>query len=159
MIFIELKTKLITWISLNHLKVDNLTPKQRTKNMRSIRSENTKPELKISRELKRLRIYFSTHPKTIIGKPDFLFRKKKIAVFIDSDFWHGNHARFKMPKSNIRYWKAKIKGNKDRDKRATDTLRQTGWKVIRIWEHDVNKNFARSITRITSVLKNRKTHC
>jgi len=133
--------------------VDNLTPEQRTKNMKNIRSEGTRPELKIARELKRRRIYFSTHPKTVLGKPDILFRRKKIAVFIDSDFWHGNPGHFKMPKSNMRYWKAKISRNRSRDKEVTDTLRKSGWKVIRIWEHDVYKNFSKSVARIVKCLK------
>ncbi|MFA6549387.1 MAG: very short patch repair endonuclease [Candidatus Margulisiibacteriota bacterium] len=133
--------------------MDNLTPEQRTKNMKNIRSEGTRPELKIARELKRRRIYFSTHPKTVLGKPDILFRRKKIAVFIDSDFWHGNPGHFKMPKSNMRYWKAKISRNRSRDKEVTDTLRKSGWKVIRIWEHDVYKNFSKSVARIVKCLK------
>ena len=133
--------------------MDNLTPEQRTKNMKSIRSENTQPELKVTSELKRRHIYFSTHSKTIIGKPDILFRRKKIAVFIDSDFWHGNPGYFKMPKSNTRYWKAKITRNKCRDTKVTATLRKSGWKVIRIWEHDINNNLCKSIVRIMKFLK------
>ncbi|HAF95848.1 MAG: hypothetical protein A2021_00225 [Elusimicrobia bacterium GWF2_52_66] len=121
--------------------------------MKNIRSEGTRPELKIARELKRRHIYFSTHSKTVLGKPDILFRRKKIAVFIDSDFWHGNPDHFKMPKSNIRYWKAKISRNRSRDKEVTGTLRQSGWKVIRIWEHDIYKNFSKSVARIVKYLK------
>ncbi|HCD38150.1 MAG TPA: very short patch repair endonuclease [Candidatus Omnitrophica bacterium] len=121
--------------------------------MSHIRSKNTRPELEVGKELKRRHIYFSTHSNTVPGKPDILFRRKKIAVFIDSDFWHGNPGHFKMPKSNIRYWKAKIAGNRSRDLLVTATLRKSGWKVIRIWEHDVYKNFSKSIARIVKYLK------
>ena len=133
--------------------MDNLTPEQRKKNMKSIRSKNTRPELAVTKELRRRHIYFSVHSKTVFGKPDILFLRKKIAVFIDSDFWHGNPGYFKMPKSNVRYWKEKIARNRSRDKEVTRNLRKSGWTVIRIWEHSVYKNFPKSIARVVKCLE------
>jgi len=124
--------------------------------MRNIRSKGTRPELKVARELKRRRIYFSSHSKTVPGKPDIIFRRKKIAVFIDSDFWHGNPGYFKMPKSNTRYWKAKIEGNRCRDRQVNAVLRKSGWKIIRIWEHNLNNNLSRSVLRIINALQKRE---
>ena len=66
--------------------MDNLTPEQRRKNMQNIRSEGTLPELLIAKELRKLKIYFAKNVKTITGKPDFVFRRKKVIVFVDSDF-------------------------------------------------------------------------
>lgn len=120
--------------------MDNLTTEQRKKNMQNIRSENTKPELIIMRELKRKKIYFAKHVKTIVGKPDIVFRRKKIVVFIDSDFWHGHPLRFIMPKTNQEYWEEKIARNKKRDLEVNKILKNQGWEVLRLWEFDIKKN-------------------
>lgn len=121
--------------------MDNLTKAQRRKNMQHIRSEGTTPERKIVEELKRRKIYFAEHAKEIIGKPDIVFRRKKVAVFIDSDFWHGHPKRFIMPVTNYEYWSNKIARNKERDMQVTRELRSKGWKVIRLWEYDIKHNF------------------
>ena len=128
--------------------MDNLTKEQRRKNMQHISSENTTPELMVTRELKRRKIYFAEHVKTIIGKPDIVFRRKKVIVFVDSDFWHGHPKRFIMPMTNYQYWSNKISRNKERDKQVTKELRLKGWKVIRLWEYDIKHNFEKSIKTI-----------
>jgi len=132
--------------------VDNLTKAQRRRNMVNIRSKNTRPEKEIARELRRRKIYFSAHSVSVPGKPDFIFRRKKVAVFIDSDFWHGNPGYFTMPKSNVRYWKAKIARNRRRDKEVCAALTKAGWRVIRVWEHSVYKDLSRSVARIVKYL-------
>jgi len=128
--------------------MDNLTPAQRKKNMRNIRSKGTKPELILMSELKKLKIYFATHAKNIIGKPDIVFRRKKIAVFVDSDFWHGHKTKFVMPKTNKDYWEKKIANNKKRDREVNKTLKSTDWRVIRLWEYDIKKNTKKCLNRI-----------
>jgi len=132
--------------------MDNLTPEQRRKNMQNIRSEGTRPELLIAKELRRRKIYFAKNVKTIIGKPDFVFRRKRVAVFVDSDFWHGNRTRCIMPKSNCGYWEEKIARNRQRDRQVTRTLKKDGWTVIRLWEKDIRRNLDKSIKKITGVL-------
>lgn len=132
--------------------MDNLTPEQRRKNMQNIRSKGTKVELLIARELRKRKIYFSSHSKNIPGKPDFVFRRKKVVVFVDSDFWHGHPRRFVMPKTNLEYWSEKIKRNKTRDKQVNSELRIKGWRVLRVWEHDVNKKFPNVIRKILKAL-------
>lgn len=131
---------------------DNLTKEQRKKTMQSIRSVNTVPEKLVAKELRRRKIYFSQHVASIAGKPDFVFRRKKVAVFIDSDFWHGHPKRCVMPKSNVEYWKHKIERNKLRDKKVNKQLKKEGWKVTRIWEYDIKRNFNRSINRILKAI-------
>jgi len=132
--------------------MDNLTKDQRAKNMRNIRSKSTIPERIIFRELRRKKIYFACHVDSIFGKPDIVFRRKKILVFVDSDFWHGHPKRGAIPKSNKKYWVNKIKRNVKRDNQVNKTLRKDGWKIIRIWEYDIRKNINKCINRIMSTL-------
>ncbi|RJP53692.1 MAG: very short patch repair endonuclease [Anaerolineaceae bacterium] len=132
--------------------MDNLTKEQRRKNMQHIRSTGTLPERMIMAELRRLNIYFASNVSAIEGKPDIVFRRKKVLVFIDSDFWHGHPTRCKMPKSNVTYWKKKIARNSNRDRQVTLSLRQKGWKVIRLWEYDITHGFAKSIKRILNAI-------
>jgi DNA mismatch endonuclease (patch repair protein) len=128
--------------------MDNLTPEQRKKNMQNIRSKGTLPERIVMSELRKAGIYFSTYANNIIGKPDIVFRRKKIAVFIDSDFWHKHPTRFILPQSNTNYWINKINRNQLRDKTVSKELRKTGWRVIRIWEYDVKKSTNKCVKRI-----------
>lgn len=133
--------------------MDNLTKQQRRKNMQNIRSTNTKAELCVARELRRRKIYFAQNVKSIIGKPDFVVRRKKIAVFVDSDFWHGHPKRCIMPKSNRSYWDQKIKRNKERDREVSRKLIKNGWIVLRVWEHDLRHNFNRELNKILNKIQ------
>ena len=114
---------------------DVLTKKQRSYCMSQIRSSKTKPELKLKKLMKSLG--FSYQPKGIIGKPDFADKRRKIAVFIDGCFWHGCPKHYKMPKSNKAYWLPKIKKNMARDRKVSKFLKKAGWKVLRVWEHEL----------------------
>ncbi|MCX5693697.1 MAG: very short patch repair endonuclease [Candidatus Omnitrophica bacterium] len=127
--------------------MDNLSRADRRKNMQSICSKNTGIEKTIFSLLKGRSISFKKHYQ-IIGKPDIAFPKHKVAVFLDSDFWHGwNFPRWKnkLPKA---YWRDKIENNRKRDKRNTLKLRRAGWKVVRIWSHEIKNNPQISLRRI-----------
>ena len=115
--------------------MDRHTKKQRSHNMSMIRSTKTKPELMLKRIMRIMG--FSYQPKGIIGKPDFASKKYRIAVFIDGCFWHKCPKHYIKPKSNIDFWKDKIRKNVKRDRTTTKKLKKDGWKVIRIWEHDL----------------------
>lgn len=132
--------------------MDNLTKEQRKKNMQNIRSTGTNLENIIKKALKQRKIYFVQHVKTIPGKPDFVFRRKKIALFIDSDFWHCNPERFKMPKSNIEYWSNKIEKNKQHDREINKLLHEKGWQVIRLWGYDIKKDTQKCIDIILNAM-------
>ena len=134
--------------------MDNLSKEDRHKNMRRIRSKNTIPELLVMNELKRRKIYFAKYVDKIIGKPDIVFRRKRLIVFIDSDFWHFNPKLFVMPKTNIEYWESKIKKNVKRDKYVNKELKKMGWKVIRFWESDIKKNTSKIVEKIISIKNN-----
>jgi len=120
--------------------------------MQNIRSVKTVPEEIIAKEFRKRKIYFAQNVKSIIGKPDFVFRRKKIAVFIDSDFWHGHPKRCIMPKTNCSYWNQKILRNKKRDKFVNRKLGKAGWKVVRIWEHNLKSRLSSSVSRILNLL-------
>lgn len=121
--------------------------------MSRIRSENTKVETLVFRELGRNKIYFQKHYKKAIGNPDIALPRKKKAVFLDGDFWHGyrfSTLKNRLPKS---YWQSKIEGNIRRDKKIRAILRKNGWKVLRIWEHEILNDFERAIDKIISFLQ------
>ena len=121
--------------------------------MRNNRSSGTIPEKMVMRELRKRKIYFAKHVSKITGKPDIVFRRKKIVVFVDSDFWHGHPERFTMPKTNVEYWQNKISRNKERDIQVTEELNLKGWTVIRLWEYDIKKNLDHCMNTIFSALK------
>src|SRR4030067_1020150 len=148
--------KPISWIFLFLPVMDNLTREQRRKNMQNIRSTGTTPERLIMRELRRRKIYFASYAESITGKPDIVFRRKKVAVFIDSDFWHGHPKRCIMPQTNIEYWSKKIVRNRKRDKDVNRILRKDGWIVIRLWEYDVKNRFDKCINIIFKALEKEK---
>lgn len=133
--------------------MDNLTKEQRRKNMENIRSVNTKAELFVARELRKRKIYFARNVKSIFGKPDFVFRRKRVVLFIDSDFWHGHPKRCIMPKSNRRYWDLKVKRNKERDKEVSKVFKKSGWVILRIWEYDLNHSSKKVFNRILKTIR------
>lgn len=71
------------------------------------------------------------------GKPDFVFLKERVAVFVDGEFWHGHPTKGQLPKTNTEFWRAKICRNIQRDRIVTATLRARGWNVVRIWQHEL----------------------
>ena len=85
------------------------------------------------------------------GKPDFVFPRARVAVFVDGCFWHGHPTKCRMPKVNRAYWECKIARNVERDRRVSRALREKGWKVIRIWEDSIRK--PSTIARLRKALK------
>lgn len=132
--------------------MDNLTPVQRKLNMQRIKSFATKPEILFAKELKRRKIYFRVNVSTIIGKPDFVFRKKKVVVFVDSCFWHKCPYHYVQPKSNLKYWLLKIDRNKKRDKEVTKRLKEDGWIVFRFWNHQIEKDVCACVNKVIAVM-------
>ena len=77
--------------------------------------------------------------QALLGKPDFVFPKQKIALFVDGCFWHGCPKHSNMPKNNREFWAKKLQANKDRDKFVNRELCRLGWRVIRVWEHELKE--------------------
>jgi DNA mismatch endonuclease (patch repair protein) len=108
--------------------------------MSKVKSSKTKPELTFKKQLRINKIAGFRTGINMIGKPDFVNAKCKIAVFIDGCFWHKCPVDFRMPKSNKIFWTRKIKSNTARDRKVNKLLREKGWKVVRIWEHEIEKS-------------------
>jgi DNA mismatch endonuclease (patch repair protein) len=89
----------------------------------------------------------------IIGSPDFVFPEHKVAIFVDGCFWHGCPTCGHIPKTNSRYWAAKIASNRRRDKTNNLRLRTSGFRVLRFWEHSLKREASSSIRRIRRVLE------
>ena len=88
----------------------------------------------------------------LFGKPDFVFRRERLAIFVDGCFWHGCPKHSNMPVNNRPFWERKLTANRRRDRLVTKTLRQPGWLVLRIWEHDLTKDCDLCIFRIETLL-------
>src|SRR5437762_1508759 len=135
---------------------DVFSPAKRSLIMAAIKGKGTKTtELAVRRLLRIHRITgWRAHIASIIGKPDFVFLKRKIAVFVDGCFWHGcpKCRRNLKPTSNSAFWCAKFQANRRRDKVATAALRRKGWRVLRLWEHDIRKKPGIILRRITAML-------
>jgi len=86
-------------------------------------------------------------------KPDFVFMKRRVVVFLDSCFWHVCPYHHNIPKSNKKYWLKKLKRNRERDHEVNRILRKSQWKVLRIWEHQIRKNLDKAVERIELILK------
>jgi len=133
------------------MKKPILTTKQRSENMRRIKSKNTKPEIILRKALwnRGLRGY-RIHYDKIKGSPDIAFTKYKIAIFIDGDFWHGFNwdEKKKQIKSNRNYWIPKIERNMVKDESVNYTLAYSQWTVLRFWEHEVKKDTEYCIDQI-----------
>jgi len=108
--------------------------------MRAVKSKGNKStEVKLIQIFKERGIKGWRRNYKIFGKPDFVFPKFRIAVFVDGCFWHGHNCRNTKPSSNAEYWQKKIQRNIARDGEVTEYLTQKGWKVIRIWECELKK--------------------
>lgn len=106
--------------------------------MAKIRAKNTKAERIVFRYLRNNKVYFQKHYKRVAECPDIALPRKKTAVFIDGDFWHGRD--FAKRKGRLpEYWKSKIETNMKRDRRNRRALVRTGWRIMRVWEKDLLK--------------------
>lgn len=120
--------------------VDVFEPSKRSEIMSLIRSKNTVAELIVFKYLRKNKIYFQRHYKKAPGTPDVALPRKKKAVFIDSDFWHGkDFERVKKDRSPDDYWVIKISATIARDKMQRDELTKTGWSVLVVWERDIKR--------------------
>lgn len=122
--------------------MDRHTPEQRHKNMAAIKNKNSAIEQILRKELWSRGLHYRKNVKSIYGKPDIAFIGKKIAVFCDSEFWHGYNwdERKNDIKSNRDFWIAKIERNIERDKEVNSKLAADGWIILRFWGNDIKKN-------------------
>lgn len=136
---------------------DDLTPEQRRRNMQAIRSKDTTIELLLRKALWERGVRYRKNYKKLIGKPDIAITKYRIAVFCDSDYWHGYDwgNRNQRIKSNRDYWVPKIEWNMKRDQEVTERLQHEGWIVLRFWEWQIRKKLSECVENILQAIESR----
>lgn len=126
---------------LQEKMADVFSESQRSEIMRAVKSRGNKStELKLIEIFKNLGIRRWRRGYKLFGNPDFVFPKRRIAVFVDGCFWHGHNCRNTKPAANADYWNKKIERNINRDILVSQTLMEKGWKVVRIWECQIKKS-------------------
>ncbi|MHB8624750.1 MAG: very short patch repair endonuclease [Aggregatilineales bacterium] len=125
---------------------DRLTPADRKRTMRAVKSAGTGLERRFRAMLVGAGLRgWQLNPDGIRGRPDIVFMEPKIAIFVDGCFWHGcPHCQRPLPQTNVEYWQRKIHRNVERDLRYTEALDQAGWRVFRVWEHQLRSPWERA---------------
>ena len=123
---------------------------QRSKNMRAVKSSGSKIERRLALALWERGHRYRKNDKSVYGKPDLTFKGLKIAIFVDSEFWHGKdwESTKHNIKSNIEFWHKKIKRNIERDKEVNRYLEQNGWCVLRFWGKEINKDLLHCVSKV-----------
>ena len=123
--------KCITFASM-----DRLTAEQRSKIMASIHSKNTKPEMMVRRYLFACGFRYRVNYRRLPGTPDLVLRKYRTCIFVNGCFWHGHEGcdKYRLPKTNVDFWRHKIERNKERDVEVQHQLAKMGWHVMTVWE-------------------------
>ena len=120
--------------------MDNVSRRERSKQMALIRSKNTKPEMFVRRLVHALGYRYRLHGSDLPGKPDLVFRAKQKVIFVHGCFWHGHKCRLgRMPKSKLEYWTPKISNNRQRDLLNLRMLQRMRWKVLSLWECELRE--------------------
>jgi DNA mismatch endonuclease (patch repair protein) len=127
---------------------------ERTEHMRSIRSKgNRSTERRLRAYLIQAKIRgWTVHPRDVPGTPEFVFRSAKLAVFTDGCFWHGCPQCGKSPTTNASYWSKKIQLNVERDRKDEAALTAQGFRLIRLWEHEIAQDPTACVGRIVALL-------
>ena len=123
--------------------------------MQAIRSKDTKDEVLLAKALWQRGHRYRKNDKTVFGKPDLTFKRHRLAIFVDSEYFHGKdwETETYRIKTNRDFWWAKIEGNMKRDKQVNLELVRTGWKVLRFWSKEIRKNLASCICQIEENIK------
>ena len=130
------------------------TTKERSDLMRKIKAKNTTPEIILRKALWNEGIRYRKENKGIIGNPDIVIKKYRLAIFIDGEFWHGFNWKEKKEKikSNREYWIKKIEKNIARDKLNNQLLKEQNWIVLRFWEHEIKRDLKKCVEKVKKVI-------
>ena len=134
--------------------MDKHTPEQRHRNMKAVKNKGSRIETMLCKELWRRGLRYRKNYTKVYGKPDIVFVGKKVAIFCDSEFWHGFNweERKNDIKSRREFWIPKIERNIDRDKEVTGALTQAGWVVLRFWGTDIKKNMTACVEEVKKAI-------
>ncbi len=124
----------------------------RSQQMSRIRGRNTRPELALRSALWAGGLRYRLHVRTPHGRPDIVFPAKKVAVFIDGCFWHGCPWHYVRPRSRGEFWASKLRQNVERDRHQTGDLESAGWRVVRVWEHELADDIGAAVRLVQSAL-------
>lgn len=127
---------------------DVMTPEQRSRCMAAVKGKDTKPEMIVRKYLFSRGMRFRVQVRKLPGTPDIVLPKYKTVIFVNGCFWHGHEdcKYFRLPKSNIEFWKEKIERNIERDRESMQALLDLGWKIIRVWECELRNKANRENT-------------
>jgi len=135
---------------------DRVSKEVRSRIMARIRGKNTGIELTVFRALRAYGVGFVRHYAKVPGKPDVALPARKLAVFLDGDFWHGYRYPTWRKKISQKFWRDKIERNRTRDRRNFARLRRHGWRVLRVWEHEIERDPFVAVQKIRRFLKSRR---
>jgi DNA mismatch endonuclease (patch repair protein) len=121
--------------------------------MSKIKDRDSKIEVEFRKALWRYNARYRKNVSGMRGKPDLVFRKQKLVIFIDSCFWHNCPIHGHVPKSNVKFWEEKLNRNQQRDKKINKYYQSSGWEIIRIWEHDLEEDFDKQLRHVLKKLK------
>ena len=139
-----------------HSDKDIFTAEKRSQIMSAVKAKNTKFERDFFRLLRKRGLRFRTHYQKVIGKPDIAIPAPKIAVFLDSNFWHVWQYTRWSDKLTSTFWKEKIKRNIQRDRKVSRQLKKDGWIVLRFWEHMIKLNPDAAIDKILTIIYDKR---
>ncbi|QQQ04081.1 DNA mismatch endonuclease Vsr [Lysobacter enzymogenes] len=127
-----------------------MSPETRSRVMSHIRGRNTKPEMVVRKYLHGRGLRYSLHDSRLPGKPDIVFRSRKIVVFVHGCFWHGHEGcpSWKMPQSRTEYWQAKLQRNRDRDAETVRKLKEKNWQVVVLWACQLGEDALASLYKL-----------
>ena len=131
---------------------DVVSKKKRSEIMSRIKSKDSKIEVSFRKELWKKGFRYSKNSAKYFGKPDVVLLKYKTVIFVDSCFWHGCKKHCRIPAVRKKYWTEKIMRNKERDKEVSKHYKKQGWKVFRIWEHEILEDMERATGKVTKQL-------
>lgn len=124
----------------------------RSRVMKAVSNRNTAPELRLRHRLWRHGLRYRKHPTIADVTPDLAFVGARIAIFVDGCFWHGCPRHYVPPVGNASYWEKKLQRNKARDSYATKHLQSNGWRVVRVWECEINRQLPQVYADICNLL-------
>ncbi|MFH0984498.1 MAG: very short patch repair endonuclease [Candidatus Omnitrophota bacterium] len=138
--------------------VDIWSPEKRSQVMSRIKGKNTKPEILMRQILRRLGYRYHLRSKHLPGKPDIILPRRKLAIFVHGCFWHyhGRCREGRIPSTRRSYWKPKLLANRDRDAKKRSELKKLGWKILTVWECQIEKKPEAIVGKLTKVIYGRK---
>lgn len=132
---------------------DTVPKKKRSEIMSHIKNKDSKIEILLRKRLWMEGVRYRKNSNKYFGKPDIVIQKYRVVIFVDSCFWHGCKKHCRIPSIHKKYWVNKIYRNKARDKEVNKHYKKMGWKILRIWEHDIEKKIEGLFLKVLSFLK------